>query len=179
MSLAAMAAATALFSFPGGQAVSAAPLLPQAPAASPQPRPGLWTLAGPDCRFNLRAELDRWPACADPVQMGETALARPLPGGAGSALRYRYAEGDPGILQVETGRGGAEAWGYYGFRPLAADAEGRVTRARIWPVACPARGCRVRTPAELLAAARASEARAFTGADGDPGRTAVWARRAQ
>ncbi|MFM8375548.1 MAG: hypothetical protein ACKN9P_05740 [Phenylobacterium sp.] len=172
-------AAAALYSFPGGQAVSAAPLLPPAPAGSPRPRPGLWTLAGPDCRFNLRADLDRWPPCADPVQMGETALARPTPGRAGAALRYRYAEADPGVLQVETGKGGAEAWGYYGFRPLASDAEGWVIRARIWPVACPARGCRLRTAAELTAAARASEAKAFTGGGADPGRTAVWARRAQ
>ena len=178
MSLAAMAAATALFSFPGGQAVSSAPLLAPANGSAPRPRPGLWTLARADCRFNLRADLDRWPDCADPVQMGETALARPGPGRAGSALRYRYAEGDPGVLQVETGRGGAEAWGYYGFRPLASDAEGWVIRARIWPVSCPPRGCRLRTAAELAAAARASEAKAFTGDAADAGRTAVWARRA-
>jgi len=111
--------------------------------------------------------------------MGETALARPTPGRARAALRYRYAEADPGVLQVETGKGGAEAWGYYGFRPLASDAEGWVIRARIWPVACPARGCRLRTAAELTAAARASEAKAFTGGGADSGRTAIWARRAQ
>jgi len=179
MVLAAMAAAAALFSFPGGQAVSAAPLLPAAPASSPRPRPGLWTLAMAECRFNLRAELDRWPDCADPVQMGQTALSRPSPGQPGSALKYVYAEGDPGLLQVETGRGGAGAWSYYGFRPLASDADGEVIRARIWPVTCPARGCRLKTAKELLAAARASEARAFTEAAEDPGRTAVWVRRAQ
>lgn len=179
MMIGAMAAAAALFSFPGGQAVSAAPLLPQAPATSPRPRPGLWTLARPDCRFNLRAELDRWPDCADPVQMGETALSRPEPGRAGGAQRYRYAEGDPGLLQVETGRGGAEAWSYYGFRPLAADADGWVIRARIWPVGCPAKGCRLKSAADVIAAARASETRAFYGEDTGAGRTAVWARRAQ
>ncbi len=178
MVMAAMAAA-ALFSFPGGQAVSTAPLLPAAPASSPQPRPGLWTLAKAECRFNLRSELDRWPACADPVQMGQTALSRPSPGRSGSALKFVYAEGDPGLLQVETGRGGADGWGYYGFRPLASDADGRVIRARIWPVSCPARGCRLRSAQELLAAARASEARAFTEAAEDPGRTAVWVRRSQ
>jgi hypothetical protein len=178
MVMAAMAAA-ALFSFPGGQAVSSAPLLPAAPASSPRPRAGLWTLARAECRFNLRSELDRWPDCADPVQMGQTALSRPSPGRPGSALKFVYAEGDPGLLQVETGRGGADGWSYYGFRPLASDADGRVIRARIWPVSCPARGCRLRSARELLAAARASEARAFTEAAEAPGRTAVWVRRSQ
>ncbi|MFM8941689.1 MAG: hypothetical protein ACKOEY_17240 [Phenylobacterium sp.] len=179
MTLAAFAAAmAALFSFPGPQAVSAAPLLPSAPAASPRPRSGLWGLAAETCRFNLRSKLDRWPPCADPLQIGETAFARPVAGEAGSARRYRYAEGDPGLLQVQIDGSAGEAWAYFGFRPMATDPDGRVIRARIWPVDCPARGCRLRTAAEALAAARTSEALAFTGEPDASGRLAVWVRPA-
>ena len=99
------------------------------------------------------------------------------PEAAGAARRYLYAPGDPGVLQVETGRPGTEAWSYYGFRPLAVDAEGWVIRARIWPAACPRPGCRVRTAAEALTAVRRAEAAAF--ADEGAGRTAVWARQAR
>lgn len=177
MSVAALAAASALFTATGGQAVSPAPLLATPPVAEGAPRPGLWTLAQEDCRFNLRTRLERWPACADPVQFGEQALSRPAPEAAGAARRYRYAPGDPGVLQVETGRPGAEAWSYYGFRPLAVDDEGWVIRARIWPAACPRPGCRVRTAAEALAAVERAEAAAFAGQGA--GRTALWARQAR
>lgn len=179
MDLVVMAAAAALFSFPGGQAVSSAPLLPAAPVSSPRPRPGLWTLAREDCRFNTRSDLDRWPPCADPVQIGELALSRPEPGKAGSARRYRFADGDPGLLQVETGDAGARAWSYYGFRPLATGPDGLAIRARIWPVPCPAKGCVLRNARDLVAAARGAEERAFAGDAAETGRTAVWARRAQ
>lgn len=179
MDLAVMAAAAALFSFPGGQAVSSAPLLPAAALAAPRPRAGLWTLAREDCRFNLRSDLDRWPSCADPVQIGETALSRPDPGKAGIARRYRFAVGDPGFLQVETGEGGARAWSYYAFRPLATGPDGLAIRARVWPVPCPSKGCTVRNARDLVAAARGAEDRAFAGDSGASGRTAVWARRAQ
>lgn len=178
MLVAAMAAA-ALFTATGGQAVSPSPLLPSPGDAAPPPKPGLWTLAHEDCRFNVRADLDRWPDCADPLQVGESALSRPSPDAAGAARRFRYAPGDPGVLQVETGRAGAEAWSYYGFRPLAVDAEGFVIRARIWPAACPGAGCRVRTAAEVLAAVRRAEAVAFSGGEADAGRTAVWVRRSR
>jgi hypothetical protein len=177
MGIVALAAASALFTATGGQAVSPAPLLAVPPGAESPPKPGLWTLARADCRFNLRARLERWPECADPLQFGEQALSRPAPEAAGAARRYAYAPGDPGVLQVETGRPGAESWSYYGFRPLAVDAEGWVIRARIWPAACPRPGCRVRTAAEALAAVRRAEAAAF--ADEGAGRTAVWARQAR
>jgi hypothetical protein len=177
MNLAVVAAASALFTAPGGQAVSPTPLARAPEMASPDPKPGLWTLAREDCRFNTRSDLDRWPDCADPLQVGERAMSRPLPDAAGAARRFVYAAGDPGILQVETGRPGAEAWSYYGFRPLAVDTEGWVIRARIWPAACPRPGCQVRTAAEALAAVRKAEAAAF--ADQGAGRTAVWARRAR
>jgi hypothetical protein len=179
MVIAAMAAAAALFTATGGQAVSPAPLLGASKVSGPPPKPGLWTLAREDCRFNLRAALTRWPDCADPLQVGETALSRPSPDKAGAARRFRYSPGDPGVLQVETGRGGPEAWSYYGFRPLAVDDEGWVIRARIWPVACPRAGCRVRTAEEVLVAVRRAEAAAFEGGEADAGRTAVWARRSQ
>ena len=179
MNLAALAAASALFTATGGQAFSPAPLAPAAKADSLVPKPGLWTLAREDCHFNIRSDLARWPDCADPLQVGEKALSRPLPDAAGAARRFVYAPGDPGILQVETGRPGAEAWSYYGFRPLAVDAEGFVIRARIWPAACPRPGCRVKTAAEALAAVRKAEAAAFSGDETESGRTAVWARRAK
>jgi len=155
MVIAAMAAAAALFTATGGQAVSPAPLLGASKVSGPPPKPGLWTLAREDCRFNLRAALTRWPDCADPLQVGETALSRPSPDKAGAARRFRYSPGDPGVLQVETGRG------------------------RIWPAACPRAGCRVRTAEEVLVAVRRAEAAAFEGGEADAGRTAVWARRSQ
>lgn len=179
MILLAMVAATSLFAAPDGQAVSSEPLATPARVDHPPLKPGLWTLAAPDCRFNLRNSLSRWPRCAAPLQIGETALSHPGPDSPGEARRYRYAPGDPGILQVETGLAGARAWSHFGFRPMAVDADGFIIRARIWPAPCPAAGCRVRSLSAVVAAARRAEASAFSGAETDAGRTAVWARRSR
>lgn len=167
-------------------------------ADTPDLRPGLWVMATEGCKVAVRAPIASWPECANGFVLGESELKGGLVDKTGNFQRgatYQKVGGDPLLLQIIPNRGRASdepAIVYVGWRPTAADAEGRITQARVWPPLCRKPGleegrllpgltsagkdrpCLAATEAALRGAARQSEAWAF-GPEG-LGLTARWVR---
>ena len=177
-----------------------------APGA-PVLKAGLWAMPVGDCKFSLRGSALKWPECANGAYVSPSALVggkRDASGAFSEALNYRLAAGDPAILQIEAPADrepGDPKVIYLGVRPLAADGDGRVTKARVWLALCakpplmdggslgkPAKlmpgltaikgreECLARTTTAVRNAARQSEAWAFSGEGEDFGLVARWIR---
>lgn len=177
----------------GGCRVAASdrPIFSSADAAdAPALKPGLWALVEPGCRFNTRAAPEKWPDCATALTLRDGAASDARKDQSGKR-RVLIAGGDPAIIQSETDEGDGRGFVYLGLRPLAADSDGTITRARIWPADCspppppPPRGrrapppsdpCRMRGQGPVRAAVAASEGAAFSGETGAGGRVAYWLR---
>lgn len=155
---------------------------------APALKPGLWALVEPGCRFNIRSAPEKWPDCATAMALRDGAASDVGKGQTGKR-RVLIAGGDPAIVQAETDEDGRKAYVYMGLRPLAADGDGTITRARVWPAQCPpppisrARRaapppdtCAMRGQAAVRQAVEASEGPAFVGGADDTGRTAYWIR---
>ncbi|WP_340644192.1 hypothetical protein, partial [Phenylobacterium sp.] len=105
-------------------------------------KPGLWAMPVGDCKFSLRGSALKWPECANGAYVSSSALVggkRDASGAFSDAVNYRLAAGDPGILQIEAPADrepGDPKVIYLGIRPLAADGDGRVTKARVWLALC-------------------------------------------
>lgn len=146
---------------------------------APALRDGLW--GGEDCRpSEVRKAVGRWKACDWVLKRGDEWLSLDETGWA--ATPFLVAAGAPLVAQL---RDKPQAYLYYGLEPLARDADGRVTRARIWPVLCAdkaleARGetfadltlgedgnCTPAGPEAVRAAARSSRGAGAEGGDGD------------
>ena len=165
------------------------PIFSSADAAdAPALKPGLWALIEPGCRFNTRTPPEKWPECATALALRDGA-ASDAKKGQGGKRRVLIAGGDPAIIQTETDEEDIKGFVYLGLRPLAADGDGTITRARIWPADCPPspppRGrrapppsdpCMMRGQGPVRAAVAASEAASFSGEAGAVGRVAYWLR---
>jgi hypothetical protein len=155
---------------------------------APALKPGLWALVEPGCRFNIRSAPEKWPECATPLALRDGAALDARKGLTGKRS-VLIAGGDPAIVQTETDEDGHKTYVYLGLRPLAADGDGTITRARVWPADCPrppvsrARRapippdtCQMRGQGAVRQAVAASEGPAFAGEAGDTGRVAYWIR---
>lgn len=170
-------------------AASDRPIFTAADAAdAPALKPGLWALVEPGCRFNIRAAPEKWPGCATALALRDGAALDVRKGLTGKRS-VLIAGGDPAIVQTETEEDGRKTYVYLGLRPLAADGDGTITRARVWPAECPrppvSRARRAPPPVDTCAmrgqgavrqAVEASEGTAFGGGADDTGRTAYWIR---
>ena len=169
-------------------------------ADAPALRTGIWVMPAEGCKVAVRAPISTWPECANGFVLGEADLSGGVVDKAGSFQRsasYLKVGGDPLLLQIipTLGRASDEpAILYVGWRPTAADAEGRITQARVWLPLCSRPGmedrsmqrglisagkdrpCLATNAAALRQAARQSEAWAF-GAQAS-GLTARWVRDA-
>lgn len=156
-------------------------------ADAPALKPGLWALIEPGCRFNTRTAPEKWPDCATPLALRDGA-AMDVKKGQTGRRNVLIAGGDPAVIQAETDEDGRRAYVYFGLRPLAADGDGTITRARIWPAQCPppppqrrrgpppADSCSMRGQGPVRNAVASSEGAAFAGETGDTGRVAYWIR---
>jgi hypothetical protein len=165
-------------------AASDRPVFTPADAAdAPALKPGLWALIEPGCRFNTRIAPEKWPDCAAALALRDGAAIDARKGQTGKRS-VLIAGGDPAIIQTETDEDGRKAFVYLGLRPLAADGDGTITRARVWPAQCPParRGappgdtCLLRGQGPVRNAVAASEGAAFAGEKDDTGRVAYWIR---
>lgn len=175
------------------------PLFGAAAAAdAPDLRTGLWVMPTDGCKVAVRAPIASWPDCANGFVLSDTGLKGGTVDKAGGFQReatYQKVGGDPLLLQIIPSRGRASdepAIVYVGWRPTAADAEGRITQARVWAPLCRKpdlgegrllpglisagkdRPCLATTEVALRGATRQSEAWAF-GPEG-LGLTARWVR---
>jgi hypothetical protein len=129
--------------------VSTTPLFTAADAAGAPPlRPGVWSSADPDCKFDESQPAASWPKCAN----GSIISATEARGVADAAKPSPYilAAGDPRIMQaaadISAGPGspGTEAsvkqdgplYFYLALVPLATDAQGRIIKAEAWFIQC-------------------------------------------
>lgn len=185
-----VALAVALFCLAGCRMASSdRPVLTTADTAdAPALKPGLWALIEPGCRFSTRAAPEKWPECATPLALRDGA-AMDVKKGQSGRRGVLIAGGDPAIVQTETDEGGRRAYVYFGLRPLAADGDGAITRARVWPAQCPpspvsrsrrapppSDTCTLRGQGAVRQAVAASEGAAFAGQADDTGRVAYWIR---
>ena len=169
-------------------------------ADAPALRTGVWVMAEDGCKVAVRAPISTWPDCANGFVLGESELSGGVVDKAGSFQRmasYLKVGGDPLMLQIIPTRGRTSdepAILYVGWRPTAADAEGRITQARVWLPLCSMPGtedralqpglisvgkdrpCLATSASALRQAARQSETWAF-GAQAS-GLTARWVRDA-
>lgn len=175
---------------------------------APVPRPGVWIMPSAGCRFSPRASVASWPDCANGALISPSTIIggkRDATGAFTEALSYELAAGDPAIMEIFTPPSrdpGDPAIVYVGVRPLAADADGKITQARVWMALCgpppiangqapstkpaklppgltPVKGktyCLVKSQAALRAAVARSEAWAFRGTPDDYGLIARWVR---
>ncbi|WP_304170064.1 hypothetical protein [Phenylobacterium aquaticum] len=174
---------------------------------APVARPGLWVMPSAGCRFSPRASAASWPDCANGALVTAASLIggkRDATGAFTEALNYQLASGDPAVMQILTPASrdaGDPGIIYVGIRPLAADAEGQITQARVWMALCgppaivagppaakpaklspgltPVKGktyCVAKTQTALRAAIARSEAWAFQGKPDDFGLIARWVR---
>lgn len=174
-----------------GMVVSTKPLFDPQAVGNLQPRPGLWALAEPDCHFNTSAPPANWPGCVQALSIRDGVAVNARPQGQGELLdqpvAFTMAGGSPGVIQIarpiskDFSRWGH---GYYGYRPLASDGEGRVVSARVWPAFCarPAPGrplgkdCWTPSAEEVRLALKDSEIWAYEDRLSDLGLKAVWVR---
>jgi hypothetical protein len=152
---------------------------------APAMKPGLWALIESGCRFNTRTAPEKWPDCATALALRDGAA---IDAGKGQTGRRSVliAGGDPAIIQTEADEDGRKTFVYLGLRPLAADGDGTITRARIWPAQCPQSSrhggapsgdtCLLRGQGSVRNAVAASEGPAFAGEKDDTGRVAYWIR---
>jgi hypothetical protein len=166
-------------------ATSERPLFTVADAAdAPVLKPGLWALVETGCRFNTKTAPEKWPDCATPLSLRDGAAVAVKRGESSRRNAVLIAGGDPVVLQADaTDEGGAAGrkFAYFGLRPLAADEDGTVTRARVWPAECPvgkgaADTCVVRGQAAARRTVAQSETAAYAGTPQDAGRIAYWIR---
>lgn len=174
---------------------------------APVPRPGLWIMPSAGCRFSPRASAASWPDCANGALVTPSTITggrRDATGAFTEALSYQLAAGDPAVMELFTpaSRDPSDpAILYVGVRPLAADADGQITQARVWMALCappaiasappgakvvklppgltPVQGkayCLARTQAVVRAAIARSETWAFQGKPDDYGLIARWVR---
>jgi hypothetical protein len=155
-------------------------------ADAPALKSGLWALIEPGCRFNVRTAPEKWPECATALVLRDGAA---IDARTGQTTRRSIliVGGDPVVIQAGTEEDGRKGFAYLGLRPLAVDADGAVTRARVWPAQCPPappgrRGpspgdtCLMAGQGQVRRAVAASEGPAFAGQADDPGRVAYWIR---
>jgi hypothetical protein len=135
--------------------VSETPVFNTADAAGAPPlKPGIWAAPQPNCDFKPSAPLAEWPKCAGGAEITPTAiiaaadpsvLASPDQGAPAAAktmkVPYVLAAGDPRILQIHFVLPidpAIKAAFYYfiALRPIAHDADGRITDAEAWLVQC-------------------------------------------
>ena len=176
-----------------GMVVSTQPLFDRRDAEVLQPRQGLWALVEPECHFNTSSAPAQWPNCAQAliVQDGVAVNAKPhtpknpLDG----PIAFNLSGGSPGVIQIARPISkDFRRWGhgYFGYRPLSTDAEGKVVSARVWPAFCTRPNPRGRattdcwTPSaqEVRLALQDSEIWAYEDHISDLGLTAVWVRYA-
>ena len=166
-------------------ATSERPLFTVADSAdAPALKPGLWALVEVGCRFNTKAAPEKWPDCATPLALRDGAAVSVKRGESPRRNAVLIAGGDPAVLQADaTNEGGATGrrFAYFGLRPLAADGDGTVTRARLWPAECvggkgKSAACPVRSQAAARRAVAQSEAAAYAGIPQAAGRIAYWIR---
>lgn len=173
--------------------VSTQPLFDPSETSHFQPRPGLWAFAEPGCHFNTRSSPTTWPDCAQALSVhdGLAVNAKVKPkapkGPMDAPIPFTLAAGTPGVIQVarpiskDFSRWGH---GYFGFRPLATDEEGRVVSARLWPAFCkrpdqqrrPTKDCWTPSASEVRLALKDSEIWVYENHLSDLGLTAVWVR---
>ena len=122
-------------------------------AGAPPLRPGIWAAPQPDCDFKTSDPLDKWPKCAggaaittdaiiaaaDPSLMTPDQAAPAQP----KTMRVPYvlAAGDPRIMQIHFVLPidpAIKAAFYYfiALKPIAHDADGRITDAEAWLIQC-------------------------------------------
>jgi len=169
-------------------------------ADAPALRMGVWVMPSEGCKVAVRAPISNWPECANGFVLGDMELSGGAVDKAGSFQRtatYQKVGGDPLLLQIIPTRGRASedpAILYVGWRPSAADAEGRISQARVWLPLCGKPGlekspllpglvsagkdrpCLATTGSALRQAARQSETWAF--GEQASGLTARWVREA-
>lgn len=136
-----------------GVVTTETPLLTDADVTGgPRLMSGLWVITEPGCKFKPRSNPQTWPECAIGFEVRGGTLRDLTPDRAAERkadpkapprpidqpMRYLVAGGDPAIVQVESadGSGGVSSFNYLGLRPLASDAGGTVTRARLWFTRC-------------------------------------------
>lgn len=123
--------------------------------SGPQLKDGLWAnLQTPDCQLDAAAPIASWPACASPMLVTGTSYSGPPNGSAAKdvepgkwqAIPHILVNGDPQVDQLRLDPNGADgqtgSWGdkpvhlYMALKPIAKDAEGRITATERWPVLC-------------------------------------------
>lgn len=123
-------------------------------AGAPRLRDGIWLHQDPECRFNTRRPVARWPGCARwSVMRGAewlTLADTAPPGGrvawSWNSKAYILAGGDPRILQSLGSRRPppeGKAWAqtsdpfaYWAVRPTGTDGQGRITGYDLWTIDC-------------------------------------------
>ncbi|MBD3729483.1 MAG: hypothetical protein IE933_07240 [Sphingomonadales bacterium] len=114
-------------------------------AASPVIKSGIWGAADKeDCTFDSSAPLSEWPECSEPaiIDAQGNFNSRDKTSGDWRSITAVVGGGDPMILQfalpqeMVSQAPGAPSYLYFALRPLARDADGRITDMRIWSVMC-------------------------------------------
>ena len=192
-----------------GMVSSERPLFGQADArGAPVMRSGLWALIEPGCRFNVRSPPAKWPDCAHVIDLRDGVATNAKAEDAGrfeGSTTFLIAADDPAVVQALGPKDGSSrgAYVYFGLRPMAADADGMILRARVWPAMCAPQGaasaargkakgpmllaglvggkspqsnCLARAAAPVRNAVKLSEAGAFQGTPNDTGREIHWIR---
>lgn len=129
-------------------------------ASGPQLKDGLWAnFDSPGCQLEVGTPLTKWPECAQPMMIRGNTYSGPPAGGDPAqaaarfdpskwqAMSHLLVEGDPQVDQLflEVPASGETAPGatarksmyiYLAVKPVARDAEGRITATLRWPVMC-------------------------------------------
>ena len=148
-------AAAALLGACGVQ--SSQPLFTAQDSSNARLREGVWALSGAGCDMGTAPASAPLPECAVAVRVAHgrlTPVGRLAEGDSLKPLDIVLVENRPLILQTS---GDGDKAQYYGVRPTASDATGRITRGVGWVLSCPGSKildqCTVNTPAGVRARA--------------------------
>jgi len=120
-------------------AISDHPMLAGQPKSALELKDGLWTLDDPDCKFDHRRPVHRWPKCAGWMILKDGRIVGGKDAKRGEVpVELLIADGTPPILEFplkDEGKKVAEGYAYIAIEPTANDA-GRVTTMNFWIVGC-------------------------------------------
>ena len=129
-------------------------------ASGPQLKDGLWAnFDSPACKLETGTPLASWPECAQPMMIRGNSYSGPPAGGDPAMAAARFdpgkwqtmghvlVEGEPQVDQLfieppgsKEAAAGVNArkpmYIYLAVKPIARDADGRITETHRWPVLC-------------------------------------------
>ena len=118
-------------------------------ADAPTLRTGIWVLGDPGgpCRPRPRAPISHWKGCEGWLLVRGQDIVTPDDEGGWTSTAHLIVSGAPPVWQLgpEEEEGGPR-YVYFGLKPLARDAQDRVTRLEAWNALCGPPGAEVAKP---------------------------------